>query len=239
MFELVLAGHPPPGRRRVAAPVAIAVHVVVLGAIVAVSAWKIGDVPEPSVPILFVAPSSPPAPAGGPGAEEHPAVRRPASAAGPAPVAAPPRIPAVVPTITIPTPDLPTSPGSEGSAGGTEKGLPGGVGEAIGAGEGAGLGPGDALSARAPNVVAPRLLYQVPPEYPEAARRARLQGAVILEAVIGTDGDVDDVRVLSSISPLFDEPATRAVRRWKYAAATLDRRAVRVFMTVTIYFTLH
>ena len=239
MFEIVLAGHPSPGRRRVAAPVAVAVHAAVLGGIIAISAWKIGDVPEPNVPILFVAPSAPPPPAGGPGAERHPAVRRPVSSAEPSPVVAPPRIPAVLPPITIATADLPTFPGSEGSIGGTEKGVPGGVGEATGAVDGAGVGPGDVLSARAPNVVAPRLLYQVPPEYPDAARRARLQGAVILQAVIGTDGDVDDVHVLSSASPLFDEPAARAVRRWRYAPATLDRRAVRVFMTVTIFFTLH
>jgi protein TonB len=211
----------------------------VLGGILAVSAWKIGDVPEPNVPIMFAAPAAPPAAAGGPGAEEHHAVRRRARSAEPAPVAVPPQIPAVLPPITIPKADLATLAGSEGDIGGTGKGVPGGIGEAAGDAEGEGAGPGGLLSAKAPNVVAPRLLYQVQPEYPEAARRARLQGAVILQAVIGTDGDVDDVHVLSSASPLFDEPAERAVRRWRYAAATLDRRAVRVFMTVTIFFTLH
>jgi protein TonB len=239
MFELVLAGHPSPGRRRVAAPVAIAVHAAVLGGILAVSAWKIGDVPEPNVPIMFAAPSAPPPPAGGPGAEGHRPVRRPVPSAEPAPVAAPARIPAVLPSITIPAADLPTISVSEEGPGGTEKGVPGGVEGATGAVEGDVAGRGEVLSAKAPNVVAPRLLYQVQPEYPDAARRARLQGAVILQAVIGTDGAVDDVQVLSSVSPLFDEPAARAVRRWRYAPATLDRRAVRVFMTVTIFFTLH
>jgi protein TonB len=239
MFEVVLAGHPLLGRRRVAAPVAIAVHAAVLGGVLAVSAWKIGDVAEPNVPIVFAAPAELPAPAGAPGAERHPPVRHPSPPAQPAPVAALPSIPAVLPAITIPTVDPPTLPGSAAGDGESHEGAPGGVAGAEGAGEREGFGPGGVLSARAPNVVAPRLLQEVQPEYPEAARRARRQGAVILQAVIGTGGDVEDVQVLSSASALFDEPATRAVRQWRYTAATLDRRAVRVAMTVTVFFTLH
>jgi protein TonB len=238
MFEVVLAGHPLPGGRRTAAPVAIAVHAAVIGGILAVSAWKIGDVPEPNVPIVFAAPAAPPGPAGEPGAERHRAVRHLSPSMAPAPVVAPPSIPAVLPPNTIPAADLSNLPGSEGGTGETE-GFPGGVAGATGSAEGENAGPGAVLSATAPNVVAPRLLLEVQPEYPEAARRARRQGAVILQAVIGTGGDVEDVQVLSSASPLFDEAATRAVRQWRYAAATLDRRAVRVSMTVTIFFTLH
>jgi protein TonB len=237
MFEVVLAGHPRPARRRAAAPVAIAVHAAVIGGVLAVSAWKIGDVPEPNVPIVFPAPAA--APAGAPGVEKRLPFRHPSPPPAPAPVVAPPSIPAVLAPIAIPTADLPTLPGSEAGIGAGEEGVPGGVEGATGAAEGERVGPGAVLSARAPNVVAPRLLHEVQPEYPEAARRARHQGAVILQAVIGTEGDVEDVRVLSSASPLFDEPATRAVRQWRYTAATLDRRAVRVAMTVTVFFTLH
>ena len=59
MFDVVLAGHPVARRGRLAAPAAVAAHVLVLGAALAVSAWKIGDVSEPNVPIVFAAPAPP------------------------------------------------------------------------------------------------------------------------------------------------------------------------------------
>jgi protein TonB len=76
------------------------------------------------------------------------------------------------------------------------------------------------------------------PDYPEAARRAHLQGTVILEAVITTAGEVREIRVLKPLHPLLDEAAERAVRRWRYRPAALDGRAVTVYLTVTVSFGL-
>jgi TonB family protein len=59
---------------------------------------------------------------------------------------------------------------------------------------------------------------------------------VILEAVITTAGDVREIRVLRSANPLLDEAAVRAVRRWRYRPATLNGRAVPVYLTVTVTF---
>ncbi len=70
------------------------------------------------------------------------------------------------------------------------------------------------------------------------ARRAKLQGKVVLEAVIGTDGDVEELRVLRSI-PMLDKPAADAVCCWKYRPATLDGRPVAVYFTVLVEFSLH
>jgi protein TonB len=238
MFEVVLAGHPVARRGRLAAPAAIAVHVLVLGAVLAVSAWKIGDVPEPNVPIVFAAPASPPASAGPAAGAKRSPDRRPAPAAAPDPRGLPGPIPSVAPTIAISPLLVPASGDEAGFDPGAEArpdGLPGGAGS----GEGGRAGSDEVFSDRAPNVVAPRLLRQVAPEYPETARRSRLQGVVVLQAVIGIDGGVEDVRVLSSASPLFEEPAVRAVRQWRYSAATLDGRAVRVYLTATISFALH
>jgi TonB family protein len=69
------------------------------------------------------------------------------------------------------------------------------------------------------------------------ARKARVEGKVILEAVIDTDGSVIDVKVLRSI-PLLDKSAIEAVRRWKYRPALQQGRPVKVFFTVVVEFNL-
>jgi len=79
----------------------------------------------------------------------------------------------------------------------------------------------------------------VEPEYPETERRIRKEGTVILEAIITSDGTVDEVKVLKSADAILDEAAKRAVMRWRYRPATLNGRAVRVYLTVTVSFRLH
>lgn len=76
------------------------------------------------------------------------------------------------------------------------------------------------------------------PVYPPIAQAARVQGSVILEAIIGIDGKVQDLRVLRSI-PLLDQAAIDAVRRWEYSATLLNGVPVPVVMTVTVTFTLN
>jgi outer membrane biosynthesis protein TonB len=60
------------------------------------------------------------------------------------------------------------------------------------------------------DVHAPELLQRVEPVYTEAARRAHIEGIVILEAIITTSGEVEEIRVLRSANPLLDEAAERA-----------------------------
>jgi protein TonB len=60
---------------------------------------------------------------------------------------------------------------------------------------------------------------------------------VILEAVIGEDGRVRDVRVLRSI-PLLDTAAIEAVRQWVFSPTSLNGEPVPVVMTVTVAFEL-
>ncbi len=83
------------------------------------------------------------------------------------------------------------------------------------------------------------LTSRIEPQYPEAARKARMEGVVILEAIITDQGTVEDVRVLKSVNPLLDASAVRAVQQWKYKPATLNGRAVRVYLTVTVTFRLN
>ena len=65
------------------------------------------------------------------------------------------------------------------------------------------------------------------------------EGIVILEAVITDGGTVEDLRVLKSVDPILDDAARRAVLQWRYEPATLNGRTVRVFLTVTVTFSLH
>jgi len=83
----------------------------------------------------------------------------------------------------------------------------------------------------------PTRIKNVQPMYPAIAQSARVQGVVVIEAVIGTDGKVRDARVLRSI-PLLDQAAVDAVRQWEYTPSRLNGVPVPVVMTVTVNFTL-
>ena len=83
----------------------------------------------------------------------------------------------------------------------------------------------------------PKRVAGAPPEYPEIARRAKVDGSVILEAVINERGGVERIRVLKSV-PLLDGAAVTAVSGWRYTPTLLNGVPVSVLMTITINFTL-
>jgi TonB family protein len=85
----------------------------------------------------------------------------------------------------------------------------------------------------------PVLLTRVEPVYPELARKLGFSGVVVLRAVIGTSGLVEDVRVVKSAGALLDAAATSAVGKWIYRPGILDGRPVRVSLTVSVEFSLH
>ena len=87
------------------------------------------------------------------------------------------------------------------------------------------------------HVEAPRKVTDVRPVYPPIALRARVEGIVILEAVIGADGRVERVRVLRSV-PLLDQAAVDAVQQWVFQPTRLNGEAIPVVMTVTVDFRL-
>jgi len=109
--------------------------------------------------------------------------------------------------------------------------------------EGLGLGeppvakPGDPLHVGG-GVNAPKLISSRQPEYPEIARRARVQGVVILEAVIDDKGNVTYITMLSG-HPLLWESAVTAVRDWKFEPATLHGKPVAVRYTLSVRFQLN
>jgi TonB family protein len=77
----------------------------------------------------------------------------------------------------------------------------------------------------------------VAPVYPPIAVAAHTEGVVILEATIGTDGKVKDVKVVRSIKTL-DDAAMDAVRRWEFKPTVIDGKPVQVIMTIPVNFTL-
>lgn len=83
----------------------------------------------------------------------------------------------------------------------------------------------------------PRKISGAAPEYPAVARQARVEGRVVLQAVLDERGRVERIRVLSSV-PLLDEAAMKAVRSWRYTPTLLNGVPVPVLMTITVQFTL-
>ena len=86
-------------------------------------------------------------------------------------------------------------------------------------------------------VAEPRKKRHVNPVYPKEAIQARIQGVVILECTIDSEGRVAEVRVLRGVT-LLNEPAIEAVRQWEYEPTVLNGVAVPVRMTVTVNFKL-
>ena len=86
-------------------------------------------------------------------------------------------------------------------------------------------------------VEAARLVFMVKPIYPQIALQARIEGTVVLEAVVGTDGSVESLRYVSG-PPLLVQAAIDAVRQWRYQPTLLNGKPVSVETTITVIFTL-
>ena len=157
-------------------------------------------------------------------------------------------VPPPPPTTVVPLPpvepappsDLPPVTGAPSDGPGEGTGREGtGTGTGLGEGDGPSTGPGTEDAGPVfptPEMTRPVLLSKVEPEYPTTARLARMNGRVVVQAVIGLDGAVESVEVLSSTSPLFDDAARDAVKRWKYRPATMDGQPVRIYFTVLVDF---
>jgi protein TonB len=87
------------------------------------------------------------------------------------------------------------------------------------------------------DVLVPKLIKRVDPVYPEAARKAGIQGIVLLEATTDELGNVVKVRVLQSV-PELDQAAVDALKQWKYEPMIIEGKAKGVVFTVTVKFAL-
>jgi len=89
----------------------------------------------------------------------------------------------------------------------------------------------------ASRVAEANLIHDVAPQYPPEAGRARIEGTVVLMAVIGRDGAVKDVRIESGL-PILAQAAIDAVRQWRYKPYMIEGEPVEVDSRITINFTL-
>lgn len=80
--------------------------------------------------------------------------------------------------------------------------------------------------------------YAPPPHYTEIARKARIQGVVIVQAIVTKEGNVKDVKVLKGLPMGLDKAAAEAVEKWRFKPATLNGKPVDVYYNLTVNFTL-
>jgi TonB family protein len=88
-----------------------------------------------------------------------------------------------------------------------------------------------------PAAVAGNLLHRVEPEYPEAARQQRIQGAVVVDVHIGRDGAVQDVQTISG-PPLLAQASLDAVKQWRFKPRSVNGRPTEMQTRITLNFKL-
>jgi len=135
------------------------------------------------------------------------------------------------------------------ATGGVVGGVPGGVpGGQMGGVIGSIVSATSSLSS-VPKLAAPQririsqgvtkglLVHRVEPSYPPLARAARVQGEVILNAVINTSGDITNLQLVSG-HPMLVPAAISAVKEWRYKPYLLNGTPVEVETTITVIFSL-
>jgi protein TonB len=123
----------------------------------------------------------------------------------------------------------------------------GGPGRLQGIGDGfkGGIGPGDGSklggrpsTPRAGITRNPEVIHKEDPEYSDEARRARLEGTVVLMIDIGLDGRPANIRVVRAAGLGLDERAVEAVRKWRFRPALSGDRPVVAPAVVEVGFHL-
>ena len=241
VFRMAAAGSSRSDRRWRSLPAAIGLHGLVFAFFALLSVRTLNETPDPPPPMVFLQGNAPPPPLG----DATPARDRAASTAEILPVTLtqpeelrpqPQPVPdetGVPATGGIEGPKRETSGDPDGKENGAASGVSGSEGR-----EGPSAGDSTRLFVPGGDVTEPRLVYRVEPSYSEIARKLRLEGVAVLQAIISADGRIEEVRVVQSAHELLDAEAARAVKQWRYRAATRKGRPVRVSLTVTVEFRL-
>ncbi len=209
-----------------------AAQMLIAGVLVLLPLVYIEALPEQHLLRMLEAPAPPP-----PGAPALPKVSRSA-----APISeldrGELRLPAKIPRTTATVPDDETPRSDEAGV----RGVPDGVSKSLITQ----LIPNPAAAApravvqkvRVSSGVAQGLLvHEVKPQYPPLARQARIQGTVVLQAVIGKDGTVENLRVVSG-HPMLTQGAIEAVKQWRYKPYYLNGEPIEVDTQISVNFTL-
>jgi protein TonB len=231
LFDPASRPAPVGGRRRLTVATSITMHAAAVAAVILIPYFGAVSMPAAMRQVMFVAPAELP----------HPPVPQPPA---PVPSAEPAASPDAAPVDVPPAiePEVPSPPAANvpRALGGVPVGSGFGVPGAVAARGAATLStPPPPLEPVRPggDIKAPARVSYAPPVYPAIAQSARVEGTVILEAVIDEAGAVKNLKILKSV-PLLDEAARQAVSKWRYSPTTLNGVPVPVVMTVTVTFTL-
>ncbi|MCB1068754.1 MAG: energy transducer TonB [Kiritimatiellae bacterium] len=88
------------------------------------------------------------------------------------------------------------------------------------------------------DVLAPVRVSTPSPQYTETAKKARIQGVVIVQTIIDKGGNVTDAKVLKGLPMGLDEKAIEAIKTWTFKPATLHGNPVSVYYNLTVNFRL-
>ncbi len=255
LFFGSLVASRPQGRprwQRVAGPISLAAHVVVLAAIVLVPIFVPGGLPTQQdylVGIIYnPPPPPPPPPLRGSSMKPEPVkpqppkavVEQPAKPDFTAPIDTQPKDAKLLPEQGVrPDEQAGSETGSDlgdplgmegGVLGGQVGGVPGGVlGGMIG-----GTGTGPVMDYDSP----PRPIKQTKPEYPQEAFIKKIEGTVVVEILIDSTGRVARARVIQSV-PLLDAAAVQCVYQWVFQPAVKHGRPVATIGRAPVHFTIY
>jgi len=129
----------------------------------------------------------------------------------------------------------------KGSGSGFGQGLGGGLGagRGIGSGPGSGGGYGGGLMSVGGGVSAPQVVHSVEPEFSDDARRANYQGNVSVQLIVDSEGNPQNVRLVSHLGMGLDEKAIQAVKQYKFHPAMYQGHPVAVQIVIDVDFHLH
>lgn len=245
MFEdsLVESGGKLKSKQGATTVVSFILQILLIGVLVLLPLVFTEALPKQQLMTFLVAPPPPPPPPPPPAATpEIKVVKKVTTELDNGELRTPTKIPKKIQMIKEDEPPPPSS-GVAGVVGGVPGGVPGGaVGGVLG-----GIISGTPTAV--PKVATPQrvrvsqgvsqglLIHQVKPSYPPLARQARIQGTVVLQAVIGKDGNIQNLKVVSG-HPMLAPAALEAVKQWKYKPYYLNGEPVEVDTTINVNFTL-
>jgi periplasmic protein TonB len=246
MFEhtLIETQHKFRTHRKATTLVSLLLEALLVGVFVLVPLIFTQALPTEKLVTALVAPPPPPPPPPPPSAAKvEPSAPKPVTKADISPDEI--RVPTKIPTKVVETQEQASA--AAPSVAGVVGGVPGGVaGGQTGGVIGGVLG---SVPTAVPKMEAPQrvrvsggvvqglLVHQVKPEYPPPARTAHIEGQVVLHAVIGKDGGVKQVQVLSG-HPMLASAAQNAVKQWRYRPYVLNGQPVEVDTTINVNFTM-
>jgi len=219
-------------------------EVIIIGILILIPLIYTEALPKQQLMTFLVAPPPPPPPPPPPAAAPPvKVIRKIETELDNGQLRTPTKIPQKIQMIKEDEPPPPTM-GGAGVVGGVPGGVPGGsMGGVIG-----GI-IGQTQTTVVPKVATPQrvrvsqgvseglLIHKVQPTYPPLARQARISGTVVLQAAIGKDGNIQNLRLVSG-HPMLAPAAIEAVKQWKYRPYFLNGEPVEVDTQITVNFTL-